>query len=481
MTIEDIVEMLRTDAATAASSPLGQLVLSAARRLEHGGDMPVGARRRLSSEQAFAAMTVCTRMVRTHGLQPSTVCKEAGLVEEASGTFRYMLTAREMTPIGELVQGAAARRDISKKLQRYVQIVRTVARLAGKEELPLLEDLGVAVADYLAPFNEETSAPHDELAADLIALGTYFGRAREGTGGELIDLKEFFEASGRMGVIYDPATNGMVALPDDPVDLGHEPSVRLFMRRVASGQGECYRHERNPSGFPVYISREIGRVRFQVYEVVSLALVRNRDKIRAVLVAEPWTMVQDRPGEPPARFFDRSARRWEQGVPFGGGIRVGEGEGQFSLMAGTNVAFACPLYEQYIRELEGDGESEFGSGLVAEVVCTPRRIEIDPEVLRVYLEDVAAYEPRKALEFMEASAPWAQGYVVQATLTHADGREANSLLERLEDALYGDGNAILAALLDQVTKRVRALDDLMAKTLTTRQAQKTHFRRLMRS
>lgn len=482
MAIEDTIKMIISDTVARAASPLGHLVLAAARRLRFDGDMPTGAKRKLSPEQAFLAMAVCTRMARVNRLLPSTVCKEAGVVEDASGTFRFMLTTKEMTESGELIEDAGPRQDISKSLGSYVWIVQAIARLTGSDELPLLEELGAAVADYLAPFDEAPLAAHDELATDLMALGAYFARERKGTDGEPIDLKEFFGMSRQMGVVYDPATNSMVVASDDPVDsFGHEPSVRLFMRRVAYGEGGCHRHERNPSGLPTYTSHELGRVRFRIDEVFSLAVVREGDKIRAVLVAEPWTTVLDKPGEPHTPFFKRSTYRWAQGVPLGGGILIGEGADRFSLSAGTDITYTCPFYERYIKELEGDGNGGIGNCLSGEVVCMPRRVEIDPEVLRTYLEDIYADGLRQMMDTTGASPPWAEGYVVPPTLTYPDGREANGLLDRLEDAFYGDGNAVFKALLEEATKRTRALDALVARTSTTRQVQKARFRRLMRS
>jgi hypothetical protein len=287
MAIADIVTNIAKDADAKASYPLGRLVGIAADRLAPAADLPKGARRKLSPEQALAAMTACTRMVRRYKLKPSTVCDDAGLIKEASGTYRYMLTQKEMDDAGELIGDVTARQDISKDIRKYSQIVQAIAQSVGVDELPLLDELGSAIVDYLTPFEDHPEIGHEAIAVDFSSLGGHFSRTPKGSDGQPIDLAGFFQDSYKLDLVYDPDADAMVQRPSDPwATYSHWPSVRLFMRQVAHGQGRLVRYTRKSSGIG-HDQESLGAAHYEVHDVVSVALVPKGNAIRAVFVADP--------------------------------------------------------------------------------------------------------------------------------------------------------------------------------------------------
>jgi len=488
MSIQQVVDELVAKTSARLTTPLGLVALAAVQMLEESR-MPSGARRRMSDEQAASAIVTCTRLVRRAGLQPLAVCREAAVVTDANEVFRFLLTSKEMNEAGELTAELNPKRTVRKDLRPYVRIVQAVARLTEQEELPLLDELGAAVSGYLEPFDEAPLARHEEIASDLLSFGPYFSKPRKGTDGEPVDLAEWASTSLRLGLAFSQRDGTMFKVPDDTVDLfGHEPHVRLLMRRVASGTGDVLRHERNSGGIPAFKTAVLGRVPFQLHEVVSLSLVRERGAIRAVLVAEPWTRVMEMPGSPKSASGAPPFHLWAEGAPIGGSISVVHAGERLGLLGSGGIEFHCPLYKQFIKGMEEEIR-ELGGWPIDQMVCTPRRVELDPETLGVYLEDRAADALRQDFayrtQFNPAAAadvpPWAYGYAVPALLPQPDGTMVEGLADRLEESLYRDGSAIMSAMLEEVTKRVRALDAHVEQHTTVRQGQKARFRRLMRS
>jgi hypothetical protein len=188
-------------------------------------------------------------------------------------------------------------------------------------------------------------------------------------------------------------------------------------------------------------------------------------------VAHPWAL----------RLQDRS---WTPGTPFSGGITIDHTDWSRRLEQDDVPVVRCHLYQEYLDKcLEMTEEGDLFCG--DESVCMPRTIDIETDVLRAFLDDKAADALRHMLAILppreDAYPPWAEGYAVPVEMQLPDGRAVDGLMERLENALHDPKGRIIQGLLDQATKRVWALEAVIASNSSSTQQRRMAFRLRMRS
>lgn len=450
--------------------------------------LPAGAARKMKEAEAFAAATAVTRMMRRHGLNPSYVCKGASVANNPKEYFAFHLTQGEMDASGNAKAPLKPGRRIHKGLAPYVRLARTVAGMAAAPEADLLQELATAVAGYLAPFASADRSPWELLAEDLAMLATYFGKTRDGSDGEPVDLKRFFSDAVRTGVGYSVAKDRMMPEPEEPVpDAGfwQAPTVPLFARTVAVGAVECRTWDETVDGERFVVP--LGEMKANVVEVYHLELVPDGRGLRTVVFAEPWTALFGKPNDGHARSWgDSGLSHFEQGTPFSGGLHIPAGEAPFGVsFADDALAFGSPEYERHVRDLlvsaEEAGPHTFEAGYCYEMVNVARRIDLDAEVLETLMRRAGDEKWRTMLRFLKEPPPFADAFVLPRSVKLTGGATSDEMRDRMEEALHGDGQAVVRGLTEAVTKRARAMDDFMAERIDAERWRRDRFRRLMRS
>jgi len=489
-TTNETVEKLIKDALMKATHPEAHLLLIAEALLDplSSDPLPAGAARKLGEADAYAAATAVTRMMRRHALKPSEVCKAAGVANQQNDYFKFHLTQAEMDAGGALSAPLKSGRRVHKGLAPYVRMARDIAAKAGVPETDLLQELAVAVVGYLAPFASADRDPWELLAEDLAMLSTYFGRVRDGSDGEPVDLRRFFSDAIRAGVGYSIVKDRMLPEPEEAVpDAGFwlSPTVPLFARTVAVGAVDCRTYDETLDGerFPV----PLGEMKANVVEVYSIGLVPDGKGLRTVIFAEPWTALFGKPGDGHARsWMDRGSFAFVQGTPFSGGLHVPKGDDSFDVsFADDGPAFGCRDYERHVRSLlvaaDEAGPNTYESSYCYEMVNVARRIDLDPEVLKTLFERSGGDKWGTLLGFLKEPPAFARAFALPPSVVLTGGAMSEALRDRMEEALHGDGLSIVKGLTEAVTRRARAMDAFMSERLDAERWRRDRFRRLMRS
>lgn len=492
----ETVTTLMADAILKAAHPDVHVLLQASKALvpKSGIRTPPGAKRKLTPDQALAAMIEVTRIMREHKLKPAEVWTEAGFTNP-TGFYEYTLTHEEMDEDGNVAIAIPTGRRRKQGLPAYVSLVKATARLSGGDETEMLQRLADTIPEFLAPYAAVDTDFFEELTRDLRSLGPYFSRVREGDDGHPIDLREYFDMASRGRLHFDPATKTISGeygrwTPDYGFSL--KPKAPLFARLVARGTATKKVRRKDDAGGP-----EI--VQFEEVEVVYLALTPDRGGIKVVVYAEPWTVIRDMPREveedadgevatsddtPP----DVSAAG--KGSVFAGIVETAADPDTYITMP-KDVRFTCPAFEAFYDEVEGEAlsaEEEHGEGSdpaydVRQQFDHARRRDLDPDLLRLWSEGRSNeyrwywdLRFRRLGEAVDRLIPFAIPDHVEVA-----GNASFRVPDRLARTLYGDENALVSWLTKDATARVRAMEDYQAESADQELAQKLRFRRLMRS
>lgn len=487
--IETIAKLLE-DALMRSTHPDAHLLLVAESVLDPraGEPLPPGATKKMPDAVAAEAITVVTRLMRRHAVRPSDVCRDAKVANAPKQYNDFHLSAPEMDAGGALTRPLKADRRIHKGIGPYVRIVRQIAGRCGMPEADLLQELGSAVSEYLAPFAVSDRTPLELLAEDLGMFGGFFGKGREGSDGEPLDVRRYFSDAARMNVEFSPAEGRMLPAPDDPYPdegFGHAPCVPLLVRTVAVGRVRCNTFDETLEGerFPV----PMGEMDAEVFEAVFLSVVPDGRGLRAVLFAEPWT----------ATFGDegpRSRRPWGEGgltdVERGSPIvyEVGfqrDGEYHAVCFDDETLRFTCSDYERHVTGLLADiaeAEREDRNTRCAyEALDAARRIEVNEDGVRKLLGRASDDKWRTLLKSFPSSPGFAADLALPRWARVAGGGTSDAIADRLAEALLGDERLIVKGLTEAATRRARAMDAFMAERVGGERLRRDRFRRLMRS
>lgn len=482
----ETVTRIITDAIMKATHPDAHLLILADGMTTPGktDPLPPGASRKMSRSVAHAAMTAVTRMMRRHGLKPSEICREAKVANQRNDYFKFHLTREEMDPAGVLVGPLPATREVRQGLGPFVRMVRVIAGKAGVPEVDLLQELGRDVTDFLAPFAAADKDPWDLLHDDIALLATYFGKVREGTDGEQVDVRRYFTDAVNQGVSYSPGSDRMMVEPEEPTpDAGfwQAPSVPLFVKTVAVGVVDCLRHEG-------MVATSLGEMKVNVVEVYHLAIVPAGKGLRAVLFAEPWTATFGTPGDGRSRSFgDGPVTHFIQGTPFSGGLRVPEGDDFFGIsFVDDKVGFGCEDFQRHLHGLLASAQAEEDphgavAGYYYEAVNYARRIDLDAEALKGMLAHQSDEKWRTLLRFLDAPPAFVGAIALPRSVELTGGETSDALAERLKEALLGDGQAIVRGLTEAATRRARAMDAFMSERIDAERWRRERYRRRMRA
>jgi hypothetical protein len=477
--IAETIAKLMTDAHMRITHPAAHLLLVADQVTSVGSDepLPPGARRKMHVHEAHAVLETVTRRMRCHGLNASTVCREAKVANEPKGFYKFNLTADEMDGAGNLTAPLKPKRRAYLGIGPYIRMMRVMASETGLAEADLLQELAEVIPDFLAPFAGSDRDLWETLFDDLALLGPYFARVRQGSDGQPIQLRRFFADAAREGVAYSLLQDRMVTELENSSRSGseefwHAPSVPLFARVVASGTAECKIFEEGMDGEPFSIP--LGEVEFKVVEVVHMAIVQNGNALRTALFVEPWTALPDTPSG------------FVRGTPFWTYLQVPDDKEPYYIDSiGETIRFLCPVYENYVSHHLAEMGSARNNPIkwrdCLKALNSAQRIEIDPETLRSLLERQSDKGWRSLLGSMRSPAEVADSLALPASVLLTGDQISEALVDRLKEALLGDEQTLLARLTEQVTRRVRAMDRFMAEFVNSERSRRQRYRRLMRS
>lgn len=490
MTISDTVSRLMSHATMRITHPAATLLELANRLTTPGSDEPAppGSQRKLQDADAFAVLEAVTRMMRRHGLSPSLVCEAAKVANQAKDFYKFHLTQTEMDETGRLVAAPKAGRRVHRGLAPYLRMVRRIAAEAGVPEADLLEELGAAIPDFLAPFAAVDRDVWETVFDDIALLGGYFSRPRQGSDGQPIDLRRFFSDAVSEGVGYSPGLDRMATEPEEPSpDEGfwQAPSVPLFARTVVVGAAECWFYEETQKGERFRVP--IGEVKANVVEVVHLGLVPSGRGLKAILFAEPFTAILGTPNDGGARsFMDRPPSAFVRGTPLSDSLVIPAKDTPYHVaFVDETVRFQCDAYEAHVRRHAGEADSDDANSAMRwyslESLNVARRIELDPDTLRTLLDRQSDEKWRVLLTFTRGPKEFDGEFVLPDAVTLTGDQRSEALIDRLKAALIGDDQVIVRALTDRATRRVRAMDRFMADRATSERTRRDRYRRMMRS
>lgn len=486
----ETIEKLLKDASMRSSHPEGHLLLVAEAYLEPRSPepLPPGAAKKMPETVAKAAITVVTQMMRRHDLRASAVCADAKVANAPNEYTAFHLTAPEMDAAGTPRKPLKPGRRIHRGLAPYVRMVRQIAAKAGVPEADLFQELGSAVSGYLAPFAASDRTPLELLAEDTGLLARYFGKARDGSDGEPLDVRRYFSDAARMGVEFSPAQGRMVPVPDEPYphhDFGHAPCVPLLARTVAVGRVRCNMFDETMEGEVFAVP--LGEMRAEVFEVVFLSVVPDGRGLRTVLYAEPWTATFGENGPHARRPWGKGGLTdVVRGVPFVCELNIQrDGERHAVCFDDEALRFTCPDYERHVRGLlreaaEAEREDRDARDFYAALDFV-RWIEVGEDGLRTVLGRTDDGKWRTLLGFFPDAPAFASSFALPRLAQLSGGETSDALADRLAEALLGDGQLIVKRLTESATLRARAMEAFLAERIDGERLRRDRFRRLMRS
>lgn len=486
----ETVERLLQEALMKTSHPEAHLLTLAENVLDprSAEPLPKGAARRMSTPEAFAAATAVTRMMRRHGLVPSDVCRDAGVANQPTGFFQFHLTQGEMDASGALTAPLQPSRRIHKGLIAYARLARAVAARSDASEADILQELGLAVAGYLAPFAAADRSPWDLLGEDVALLGSYFTKVRKGADVEPVDLRRYFWDADRMNVVYDPDGSRMEPRPDrsqDGTGFDLAPRIPLFARTVASGGIDCREWDEGPDGEP--FSMPVGYMQASIVEVFHLEIVPDRKGLRVIVSAEPWTATFGDVGPGRSHPWGKGGLTdFVRGTPLPYSMNVHRDGTTYCINFEDRLPrFHCADYERHVQDALAGADharaNDWDPSGCYRALSVPRRFDLDAETLRMLLGRRADDTWRQQLSAFGDTPSHLRSFALPGAVALPDGARSDALADRFREGLLGDGHEILAALMEAVTRRVRAMDAYLAERTDGERFRRDRYRRLMRS
>ncbi|MCP3471799.1 hypothetical protein NLM33_25025 [Bradyrhizobium sp. CCGUVB1N3] len=473
MTTETPLSRLMNDALAAVAHP-GQTLTRVCDMLRPKSGYKLPAGRKLTDDQAAAAALVVTRIADRLGLSCSAICQTANIARDPKNFYRFHLTREER----ESGQTRFAAGRFNKTLVRYRDLVVAAAALAECDQLPLLDELAVAVQDFLEPYVPLARRDEfEELAEGLAEIGRYLSRPRKAADGTIIDLSRLWAACDQRRLEFDEPTGQLEYRGEDPEFSWYLtwPRIFLFPRVVGHAEVEC--SENDGSDILEHTlqslknrSRPIGKVKAKLCYAVHLAVgpSRARGRAKALLLLESWTLLASGPRSTSDKGWPNPAAGiWCPGFPFSASSGTDE-HGTFDFIATGPTSPTCPEFRDWF-----DG-ADFEDPMVCEQ--TMRAVDITPEILELMLRH-------------ESSPPgwdffgrWSGRSALPSSVEMPGGVPSESLLDRLRDALYRDDEKALdGQLLTSAAPMMNALDRLLESSDDEMTRRRATFMRRMRS
>jgi hypothetical protein len=469
------LEIMSSALEAARPSALLKAAAEATRKGAHGVH-----RRKLTRDEAIAAMRAVTAMLKRYGLAPTSTLRKPGRATEASGTYPLFLTDDEFSgaPVGP-------NRRLNLNVGAHLESVRMVARAAsGGGDPPdvtsLLDELAEAIPEFLEPFREEERDPDEEIAEDLLRIGAWLQSPRRPH-----DLKRFLETARAESLGYDPSTDEMtydVLLGQNEDDSA--PVLPLFSRVVAVGTAELLTPDpayAPPPGasltrvpFDDTPLKSLGTTRIAMVHKVGLTVVPWPDKRRLepVFTIDQVTYVgaEPTPSTPGGSLFGDLTEvaghiRWRQTE------YLPESDTRFRLHA---IADSTPDHDDFLHF-----RGEWANSIVSvDEPCGHRRWRrITPGECRLLLDE----EPRRRHAAWFVFGDLKEDGILPRAAPLEGGEESTALRDRLKAALYADGERGLAEmLLAEAGKRERAHERHRLRAASSEQRRKLAFRARMR-
>jgi hypothetical protein len=437
---------------------------------------PWKGRRKLTAEETIAAMRVITGQIARFGLKPTVALTRPNVASEASATYKLFLTDAEMA--SEAV--SRPKHNIIRNLSAHVTSVRLIARHAEKAghdvaEIDLLDELAAAVPEFLEQFRlEQAVDEHVEVAADLGSIADWLASPHRE-----IELVRFFNESDRQRVVFNP-NSGVMEYEGYEGDVSdwNTPCVPLMLRVVAQADVE-YRvvdpdlEPRMRIGDIVIEpgTRPIGRSHGLLAYKVGLGVLPD-EKQRGACMAftlDPVTYVAAPPPE---------GQQWNlqyselHGFPIPGRIHGFGGKTPYVLFDGKMTPY-CPLFAQHWNDVWDDDR-----GPEERELYTRRWIEVTPEHCRILLDEGNRSRVDQMLTFSGIK----EESVLPQDVLLEGGVESTLIRDRLKQVLYAaPGEPSLAdLLLEEATKRCRALEGHILRSASGERLRKLAFRSRMR-
>ena len=218
MPIPNTVSRLMNHATMRITHPAATLLELADRLTTPGSDEPAppGSQRKLQDTDAFAVLEAVTRMMRRHDLSPSLVCEAAKVANHAKDFYKFHLTQTEMDETGRLVAELKSGRRVHRGLAPYLRMVRRIAAESGVPEADLLEELGAAIPDFLAPFAAVDRDVWETVFDDIALLAAHALDAPIAVINLIASDRQWFKAQVGLGVREMPLD---VSICADLLDL----------------------------------------------------------------------------------------------------------------------------------------------------------------------------------------------------------------------------------------------------------------------
>lgn len=467
------VAKLMSDALTAVAHP-GQILMSVCEMLRPKSAHKLPGRRKLNGGQAAAAAIAVTNIMERLGVQPRDACERARVATEAKNYYAFHLTQEERAAN----KTAFNNRRFNKTIRHYRDLVVATASIADADPAPLLDELALAVQDFLDPFVPFAQRDEfDELTEHVGELGSYFSMPRKAPDGSVVDLNRLWTTCRERRLEFNPDTKALEYEGEDPESTWHLtlPRVFLFPRIVGRVEVECSVNDGSDILDHTIASlkkrsRSIGKVPAELVYAVNLAIMpaRARGKAKAVFLLEPWTGL---PLGPRSKRKDAwgipTFEIWCPGFPFGT-TRAKDTEGAFDLIAAGQVEAKCPEFRNWLESTDPE-DPRFHDQ-------TSRVLEATQEIIELMLRHSSS--PRG----WDFSGRWAEQSALPEYAQMPGGVPSEQLLARFRDALYrGDERALDQQLLMNAAPMAKALDEFLESSVDEVTRRKATFMRRMRS
>jgi hypothetical protein len=464
---------LMNEALAAVTHP-GLILTSVCEMLRPKSGRKLPGRRKLDADQAAAAAMAVTGIMERLGVEPAEACRRAKVASDPKNFYAFHLTRDERaTGKTEFTE-----RRFNRTIKHYHDLIVATARIADVDPTPLLDELAVAVRDFLEPFVPIVGRDEfEELADHLLALGPYFSKRQEAPDGTSVDLDGLWAACRARQLEFNPDTKTLEYEGEDPESTWHYtlPRVFLFPRIVGRVQVECGVNDgSNILDHTLESikkrSRSIGKVSAELVYAVNLAIMpaRGRGKAKVVFLLEPWTGLPLGPRSKRKQAWGApSFEIWCPGFPFVTS-RAADEDGSFDLVAAGEVEMRCPEFRNWFAGVDTEDPRIHEQ--------TFRVVEVTPEIVELM------FRHENAPRAWDLFGKWVGQSALPQSAEMPGGVPSEQLLARFCDALYReDEKALDRQLLMSAAPMAKALEEFLETSSDDITRRKASFMRRMRS
>ena len=184
--------------------------------------------------------------------------------------------------------------------------------------------------------------------------------------------------------------------------------------------------------------------------------------------------------------MDRPPSAFVRGTPMSDSLIIPAEDTPYHVaFVDETVRFQCDDYEAHVRRHASEADADDANSAMRwyslESLNVARRIELDPDTLRTLLDRQSDEKWRVLLTFTRGPKEFDGEFVLPDAVTLTGDQRSEALIDRLKAALIGDEQAVVRALTDRATRRVRAMDRFMTDRATSERTQRDRYRRMMRS